>query len=186
VRRIATRLATFLCVAALLFVIGAILLPAVLGIQRYVITGGSMTGTIPKGAVIYSKVTPAERLKVGDIITFHPPGYSTAVTHRIIAVESAPDGQRAFRTKGDFNEVADPWNPIVLNEPQQARYLFHIPLFGYVLAALAVRSVRLALIGLPALLIALSLLWSLWTQAGEELSGQLEDEGMPHDARSRA
>ena len=181
-----TKLATVACVAALLFVVGAILLPAVLGIQRYVITGGSMTGTIPKGAVIYSRVTPVERLEVGDIITFHPPGYSTAVTHRIVAVESGPGGQRAFRTKGDFNEVADPWNPIMLNESQQARYLFHIPLFGYVLAALAVRSVRLVLIGLPALLIALSLLWSLWAQGGKELSEQLGDDGMPHDARSRA
>ena len=185
-RRIAAKLATVLCVGALLFVVGTILLPAVLGFQRYVITGGSMTGSIPKGAVIYSKVTPLERLKVGDVITFHPPGYSTAVTHRIVAVEPGPDGERAFRTKGDFNEAADPWNPIVLNEPQQARYLFHIPLFGYLLAALAIRSIRLALIGLPALVIALSLLWSLWREAGNEVTRQLEHDGLPHDARSRA
>ena len=33
-----------------------------------------MTGTIPKGAVIYSQITPVEQLKVGDIITFQPPG----------------------------------------------------------------------------------------------------------------
>ena len=32
-----------------------------------------MTGTIPKGAVIYSKITPVEQLKVGDIITFIRP-----------------------------------------------------------------------------------------------------------------
>ena len=184
-RRIAIKLATILCVTALLFVVGTILLPAVLGIQRYVITGGSMTGTIPKGAVIYSKVTPVERLEVGDIITFHPPGYSTAVTHRIIAVESGPDGQRAFRTKGDFNEVAD-------LEPDRAERAaagqVSLPRPALRLRARSARRplVRLALIGLPALLIALSLLWFLWAQAGEELSGQLEDEGMPHDARSRA
>ena len=33
-----------------------------------------MTGTIPKGAIIYSQLTPVEQLKVGDIITFNPPG----------------------------------------------------------------------------------------------------------------
>ena len=52
------RLVTALCVLALVFVVGAVLLPTLLGLQRYVITGGSMTGTIPKGAVIYSRIVP--------------------------------------------------------------------------------------------------------------------------------
>ena len=145
-----------------------------------------MTGTIPKGAVIYSRITPVEQLGVGDIITFNPPGYSTAVTHRIVAVETGPDGRPAFRTKGDFNEAPDPWNPVTLNEPQQARYVFQVPLLGYVLAALSARTVRIALIGLPAVLIALSLLWSLWREAGVEVTRRLEDDGLPHDASSRA
>jgi signal peptidase len=181
-----SRLATVLCVAALVFVVGAILLPGLLGLQRYVITGGSMTGTIPKGSVIYSRITPVGRLEAGDIITFTPPGMSGAVTHRIIALEQGPEGQPAFRTKGDFNEAADPWNPITLNEPVQARYVFHVPLLGYGLAALSVRAVRIALIGLPAVLIALSLLWSLWREAGEEVVRRADDDPLPHDAPSRA
>ena len=64
--------------------------------------------------------------------------------------------------------------------------MFHVPLLGYVLAALSMRSVRIALIGVPALLIALSLLWSLWREAGEEVALRLEDDGLPHDAESRA
>ena len=140
-----------------------------------------MTGTIPKGAVIYSRSRRWSNSKAGDIITFNPPGYSAAVTHRIIAVEAGPDGGPAFRTKGDFNEVADPWNPITLNEPQQARYVFQVPLLGYVLAALSMRAVRIALIGLPAVLIALSLLWSLWREAGEEVVAPAR--GRRHAAR---
>ena len=97
-----------------------------------------MTGTIPKGAVIYSRIMPVEQLRVGDIITFTPPGMQ-AVTHRIVAIEPGPDGRPAFRTKGDFNEAADPWNPVTLNEPRQARYVFQVPLLGYVLAALSAR-----------------------------------------------
>jgi signal peptidase len=181
-----SRLVTVLCVAALVFAVGAILLPGLLGLQRYVITGGSMTGTIPKGSVIYSRITPVGRLEAGDIITFTPPGMSGAVTHRIIALEQGPEGQPAFRTKGDFNEAADPWNPITLNEPVQARYVFHVPLLGYGLAALSVRAVRIALIGLPAVLIALSLLWSLWREAGEEVVRRADDDPLPHDAPSRA
>jgi signal peptidase I len=186
VKSLAGKLATALCAAALVFALAAVVLPGLFGLQRYVITGGSMTGTIPKGAVIYSKITPVEQLRVGDIITFNPPGYSTAVTHRIIAVETSPDGGPAFRTKGDFNAVADPWNPVKLNEPRQARYAFQVPMLGYVLAALSARTARIALIGLPALLIALSLLWSLWREAGEEVTLRLEDDGLPHDANSRA
>lgn len=185
-KRAPGRLLTLLCAGVLVFVIAAILLPPLFGLQRFVITGGSMTGTIPKGAVIYSRITPVGGLKVGDIITFTPPGFSTAVTHRIVAIEPGPDGSPAFSTRGDFNQASDPWNPVTLNEPQQARYAFHVPLLGYVLAALGARPVRLAVIGLPALLIALSLLWSLWREAGDEVARRLEDDGVPHDARSRA
>jgi signal peptidase I len=199
-KRLAGKLLTALCAAALLVVVALVLVPGLLGLQRFVITGGSMTGTIPKGAIIYSKVVPATTLRVGDIITFTPPGYDEAVTHRIIGVEQAPDGQTAYRTKGDFNEIADPWNPVTLNEPRQARYVFQVPLLGYVLAALGTRSARIMLVALPAFLIALSILWSLWREAGEELVGESGESGesgdagaaeesldvVPHDALSRA
>jgi len=184
-KSLAGRLATGLCVVGLVLVLAAVLLPDLLGLQRYIITGGSMTGTIDKGSVVYSRIVPRADLRVGDIITFRPPGFSELVTHRIIAIDAQPDGMRTFSTKGDFNQVPDPWNPMKLNEPSQARYVFHIPLLGYVLAELATRSARLVLIAVPALIIGLSLLWSLWKEAGEEVAGRLEDV-VPHDASSRA
>jgi signal peptidase I len=194
VKRLGGRLLTLLCAVALLAVVAFVLIPGLLGLQRFVITGRSMTGTIPKGAIIYSRVVPSSELKAGDIITFTPPGFSEAVTHRIIATEPGPDGKTAFRTKGDFNQYPDPWNPVTLNEPQQARYVFQVPLLGYVLAALTLRTVRVAVVGVPAILIALSILWSLWREAGEELAGELGGAGgpgeshdrLPHDAMSRA
>jgi signal peptidase I len=148
--------------------VGALLVPALLGYQRYVITGGSMTGTIPKGAVIYSRLTPVESLREGDIITFVPPGQSRPVTHRIVAVGRDEQQEPVFQTKGDFNQTADPWK-VKLTDPVQARYRFHIPYLGYLLAGLAIRQVRMLLIGLPAIVIALSMLVSLWREAGEEL-----------------
>lgn len=186
-------LATLLCLAALTIVVLVILLPYALGMQRYVITGASMTGEFPKGSVIYSRLTPVEQLKVGDVITFYPPGYDSPVTHRIISIGTDENGKRMYETKGDYNATADPWK-VNLVEPQQARYVFHIPYVGYFLAALSLRSVRMVLIGLPAVIIAVSVLWSLWTQAGDEVKRQEAEEaaakpaspGEPADAGSPA
>jgi signal peptidase len=169
--RIAKPAFTALCVAAAALVVLMILVPAVFGLQRYVITGRSMTGTIAKGSVVYSRLTPVGQLKVGDIITFVPPGSTGTVTHRIVSIEQSDTGQRVFRTKGDFNKATDPLL-VTFPQPRQARYVFHIPVLGYVLAVLSIRLVRLLLIGLPALAIAISLLWSLWRSTDEELRTQ--------------
>jgi signal peptidase len=184
VRRVVKVSAAVLYVAALAVVIIAMVVPALLGMPRYVITGGSMTGTIAKGSVIYCDLTPTEQLRVGDIITFRPPGYESTLTHRIIDIIPGREGRSVYRTKGDFNQAADPWS-VHLVEPTQARYVFHIPYVGYVLAALAIRQVRVVLIGLPALIIAVSLLWSLWSQAGRELARR-EGEADPDEAKSQA
>ena len=169
--RIVKTAVSVLCVAVAALVVLGILLPAVLGLQRYVITGGSMTGTIDKGSVVYARLTPVGQLKVGDIITFVPPGYPSPDTHRIISITPGKGGQRVFRTKGDFNKTADPWQ-ITFPQAMQARYFYHIPYLGYLLAVLSIRAVRMLLIGLPALVIALSLLWSLWHSAGDEVRRQ--------------
>lgn len=145
-----------------------IVLPGMLGLERYVIVGDSMTGAIAKGSIVYARVVPVRQLRAGDIITFVPPGRSAPVTHRVTGITQGADGQRVFQTKGDFNEVADPWRTTFL-QPSAARYVFHIPFLGYVLAAFSVREVRLLLIALPALLISLSLLWSIWRSAAESV-----------------
>ena len=182
-RRFTKSAVTVTCVAIMALVVLTILVPALFGLRRYVITGGSMTGTISKGSVVYSKLTPTQDLKVGDIITFVPPGYPEAVTHRIIAITTGQDGKRVFSTKGDFNKVADPWK-INLEQPEQARCVFHIPVIGYFLAALAIRQVRMLIIGLPALLIAISLLWSLWARAGDDLRRENDELLLAEDRSS--
>jgi len=162
-------------VAALLAA-ALVLLPSLLGFQRYVITSGSMTGTIDRGSLIFDKVVPAKSLKVGDIITYTPPassGVDEPITHRIIWVGRDRTGRLAFHTKGDFNPSPDPWR-FVLDHPTQARVAMHIPYVGFGLAALTNRHLRMLIIGLPALLIALAVLARLWSDAGEELRRERE------------
>ena len=165
------RILSWVVIVVLFALAAAILLPSLLGYERYVITSGSMTGTIDKGSVAYDEIVPADSLKVGDIITFVPPkefGIDEPVTHRIVKIEYRDEsGQRFYRTKGDANEDMDPWEA-VLDEDEVARNVFDIPYIGYIYMALRVPWVRMLVIALPALLIAISVVVALWRSAGEE------------------
>lgn len=163
------RLGGGLLTAAAIALAAAVLVPALLGYQRYVITSGSMTGTYDRGSLVYDRVVPTASLKVGDVITYDPPagaGPAGLVTHRIVSITPQPGGARVFRTKGDANPVVDPWT-FTLQNRTQARAAFHLPFAGFALAALADRRLRMLLIGVPALHVALSVLAALWRDAGE-------------------
>jgi signal peptidase len=146
-----------------------VLLPSLFGWQRYAIVSGSMTGTYDRGTLVLDEVVPVSDLRVGDVITYMPPsgaGPDHLITHRIASIGRDQAGARVFRTKGDANAVADPWT-FRLNQPTQARVRFGVPHLGRALSALARRDVRMAIIALPALLIALSTLIALWRQLGD-------------------
>lgn len=161
-RRVGTALATALC-AACLGLAGLMLLPGLLGYERYVITSGSMTGSYDRGSVVFDDVVPVADLRVGDVITYTPPpgsGPSGLVTHRIVSISSDQFGRAVLRTKGDANESPDPWT-FTLDGTTQARVAFHVPYVGYILSALSIREARMVVIGIPALLVAAALLFGL-------------------------
>jgi signal peptidase I len=170
-------------------VAGLMLVPSIFGFERYVIESGSMTGTIDKGSIVYSKAVPADTLKVGDIITFHPPsefGVDGFVTHRIADINRPPEagGFRTFRTKGDANPSADPWE-MTLDNDRGALEKAHVPYVGYVYLALAVPWVRLLLITIPALLIVVLTAVSMWRDAGRQAEAErqaLSQDPPPVDA----
>ena len=157
------------CVLALLMVI-----PTLLGFERYVIVSGSMEPTIPTGSVVYDEVVPLEEIEVGDIITFVPPpeyDIEDPVTHRVVQithVEATGDqpAQLVFRTKGDNNPDLDPWR-MVLDGPKQARVVHHIPYVGYVYMALQVRWVQVLVIVIPAILLIVYIVVTLWRASGD-------------------
>ena len=151
-------------------VVALVLLPPLFGMHRYVITGGSMEGAIPKGSIAFDREVPVAQLKRGDVITYAPPAGQSSdafVTHRIVWTGRDRAGHRVFRTRGDANTSADPWR-FALTAATQPRVAFHIPYAGYALAALGLRPVRMLLIGLPALLIAFAALASLWREPEDE------------------
>ena len=157
------RAASALLLAAGMLLGALLVLPALAGYQRYVIVSGSMTGTYDRGSVVFDRVVPTSRLAAGDVITYRPPaasGVDHLITHRIQAI-TVHDGVRVYRTKGDANPTADPWT-FTLPKPTQARVSFHVPYAGFAVAALSDRRLRMLVVGLPALLIAVSSLASLW------------------------
>jgi len=169
-RRAGRALCALLVAAGLLF--GAfVIAPGLLGWQRYMIVSGSMTGTYDRGSLVFDEVVPVKSLKVGDVITYRPPrgaGPTGLVTHRIAAI--GPDRRthaRVFRTRGDANRVRDPWT-FTLPNRRQARVVVGVPYMGLALAALSRRDVRVALVGLPAVLIALLVMAGLWRDLGRE------------------
>lgn len=142
-----------------MLIVALMLVPAVLGFDRYVITGGSMSGTFERGALVLEREVPVTDLKAGDIITYLPPaesGVTELVTHRILSVteDASADGGLVFRTKGDANAAADPWT-FTLAAPLQPRVEGWVPMLGWVFIALSMPAVRMLAIGIPATLIAL-------------------------------
>jgi signal peptidase I len=133
------------------------LLPGFLGYQRYVITGGSMSGTFEKGSIAFERAVPVAALEVGDVITYMPPtdaGVDNLVTHRISEITTGEDGTPLLRTKGDANADVDPW-AFQLTDEVQPVVSFTVPFLGYVFMALADPMVRILVIGVPAGLVAL-------------------------------
>jgi signal peptidase I len=177
----AMRMAAVSLAAAACLALGAVtLVPAALGLDHYVIVGGSMTGTIDRGSVVFDERVPVETLRRGDVISYNPPAEAGAadstglVTHRLYSIHMA-NGHRVFRTKGDANQTPDPWT-FTLDQARQAKVVGHVPYVGYALAALEIRWVRMLAIGVPALLLAISVLVGMIAEARAER--RLEDESL--------
>lgn len=125
----------------------AFVLPALFGMERYVITGRSMTGTYDLGSIVYEEKVPVSDLRVGDVITYVPPtesGIDHLVTHRIVSIHG-----KTFQTRGDAVGHDDPWT-FELTAAAQPRVTFAVPYAGYPLIALQDRETRMLAIGVPA------------------------------------
>jgi signal peptidase len=170
--RPAALLSNLALAAGLLFGL-MLFVPLTLGMHHYVILTGSMTGTYDRGSIVFDRPVPTDRLRVGDAITYNPPpGLSehSRITHRIFRVTRDHDGLRTFQTKGDANTAPDSWK-FQLALPTQDKVVFHVPYAGFVLEVLSIRNYRLVLVGIPALLVVLSVLRQLWRDSSAHARG---------------
>ena len=136
-------------VAGLALAAAAVLVvPKALGWDGMVVLSGSMEPTLRTGGVAFVDPVPAERIRVGDVVTFTRSGSRQQITHRVVDVVNEADGPH-FRTQGDANGIRDGW---VVGPGQvvgKVRYALphlggvaallvtHRPLFGAVMAVAA-------------------------------------------------
>jgi signal peptidase len=168
------RIASWAALAVMAVLILVVLVPSLLGMRRYVIVSGSMTGTYDRGSMVFDEVVPTSSLRVGDVITYRPPPAARVghvITHRIAAIHRDARGTREYRTKGDANASTDPWR-FLLPGARQARVRWSVPYVGFAFAALRDPQLRVLLLGVPAALIALASLVALWRRLGVEAAAR--------------
>lgn len=128
---------------------------------------GSMSPTIPAGAVAVVQSIPASEIRVGDVVTVDRAG-DLPVTHRVTSVAPGEnEAQRVITLRGDANASDDPYPYTV----QAVRVvLFSVPGIAAVIVAMGDPYVLGALtIGATVLVV-----WAFWPRSArsEGSSGQ--------------
>lgn len=156
-------------------------LPHVTPFKTDIIVGSSMEPNIPLYSVIaVEPVKPAD-LRVGDVITFEEPDMpGRKVTHRIKRIEQGKDqGTLSITTKGDNNDVQDPWRVTYADEAWRVRA--HLPHVGWLLIQAQSKLARILLVGLPIILITGGFLRSVWKEPDAAPADPWEAAGLVWD-----
>ena len=98
-----------------------------LGVQPFLVSGGSMNPTFYAGDIIITKEVSLDAIQVNDVIRFHRSNYD--VVHRVIGIQKINEGSFIFITKGDNNNTLD--EP-VLGAQISGKVLFKIPKIGWI------------------------------------------------------
>ena len=142
------RVGLYAAAAALVIaVFGISVGPRFLPYQTFVVLSASMAPEIGVGSVVVAMPVERSDLRIGDVITYQRVEEpDLPVTHRIVAMRAVP-GAVLARTKGDANEVADPWE--VNLAASVLRVAVAVPFVGYGLYFAQTPVGRVLTIGLP-------------------------------------
>ncbi|SDP36673.1 signal peptidase, endoplasmic reticulum-type [Nakamurella panacisegetis] len=83
-----------------------VILAATFHISLILFKTGSMSPAIPAGSVALVRQIPAAQVEIGDVVTVDRPG-RLPITHRVIAIKPATDGQVWLTLRGDANPAPD-------------------------------------------------------------------------------
>ncbi len=136
--------------------------PHVAGYRTMTMLTASMAPEIDPGDVVVVTPLPISQVQPGMIISYHIPiDDRRLVTHRVLTVDTAPDGAVTVQTKGDANDAPDPWQA-TLQGTTAWQVTTVVPDLGHLIQALRTPAISHTLVyGAPALL-AGWLLLSIW------------------------
>jgi signal peptidase I len=139
---------------------GVVVAPSLFGGRSLTVMSGSMEPALGVGdVVISSRVSPAE-VRVGDIVTFNDPeGTGKLITHRVRQLRIV-DGTAKVVTKGDNTNAVERWDMPATGSLGRVEY--HVPLLGFLVFWLHGPFASVALILIPAVLLAGFELWRIW------------------------
>jgi signal peptidase I len=143
--------------AGLLVLVAA---PRVIGGQSMAVLSDSMSPAIRTGDEVVVLPVDAAALKPGQIAVFNDPaGTGKVLQHRVQWVTTDVDRIRVI-TKGDANSKPERWS-VPIGE-DVGRVVATVPIAGYVFGRMDSPVLFVVLIAIPALLLAGSLLISIW------------------------
>ncbi len=144
----------------------------VLDLGVIVVRTGSMSPAIPAGAAALVRTVPADKIKVGDVVTVQPPVGKLPVTHRVVEIDPPAPGTSGvvLHLRGDANAVSDPFTYPVT---EARRVIVSVPHAGSLIVA-ASRPVAMITITLT---VAALVAWSMWPRraSAEEKDEKQED-----------
>jgi signal peptidase I len=156
--------------AAVVAFLGLAVGPHVFGYRTLTMLTASMAPEIEPGDVAIVTPIAMSEITEGMVITYHMPiADHSLVTHRVVSVQTGPDGAVSVQTKGDANDAVDPWTATLEGETAyQVRAV--VPEIGNLIQALRTPVVtQVLLYGAPSLLVGWLLL-TIWrpTRTEEE------------------
>ncbi|KAA1424122.1 signal peptidase I [Nocardioides antri] len=127
--------------------------PRLAGATPYTVLTSSMEPGMPAGSLVVVKPVEPDQLGVGTVITYQlESGKADVVTHRVVAVENAINGEQTFITQGDANNVADP-EPVRPVQIKGERW-YAMPYLGHVNKVLTGSQRQMAVYVVGSLLLA--------------------------------
>lgn len=114
-------------ISVVLLTIG--LIPVFSDYEGYYVSTDSMVPAMNVGDLVFTKEVQFEDVEVGDVLTFTKEGSKKWFSHRVVKIDAE---KKAFRTKGDHNNVTDPgytsFDAVVGRVEKKVPFLGFVPL----------------------------------------------------------
>ena len=134
--------------------------PIVFGGRTFTVMSGSMEPNVSTGDLVVTLPIAPGEAEGGDIVTFvDPSGSGKLLTHRVATLRRQGE-EYSFVTKGDANTNVERWS--VPADGSIGHVVMRMPKLGYAMSFTKSPAARIALIALPALLLAGFALAAIW------------------------